>query len=533
MADKFLTHTAEQVDSAIDDINTHKANTNNPHSVTAAQVGLGNVDNTSDADKPVSTAVGLALADKVDKIAGKGLSTNDYTDEEKSKVGNAQPALTESQLAAVNSGANSTNIAQIATNTSDIADLKKKSTIVYGFHVNPNESDPFDAVTYLLDAKGMTPAKMGENAFNPGSWGDAWFIPKPCMVKSDGTVDYYLNPNDYSKKVDGTASDVSDVNYDGNAMLEWPLIWYKVEEGSEDGEWSFFISPVQIDEDYVCYSNYDSKDHIIPHFYTAIYNGTGTTKLRSISGVKLTSANGNGSTTVNQEVAHATENNTTSDVEWYTSVWADEFLFFALCYLISKSLDLQSSFGQGISARVSGSTYASDQALKEDYETGTLNDKGLFWGDTNPTTGTETAVKVFGRENPWGCVFNRVAGFMNVSYDCKVKMTYGKADGSTAIGYNQTGNGYIANGVLPNSNGYVKAMRGSKYGLIPKTIVSSAPSTYYCDYYYQNNISNGYLRLGGRAGTGSACGFYVGVHGAPSVSHWAIAAALSLKPLLK
>lgn len=37
-------------------VNAHAGLTNNPHSVNAAQVGLGNVDNTSDADKPVSTA---------------------------------------------------------------------------------------------------------------------------------------------------------------------------------------------------------------------------------------------------------------------------------------------------------------------------------------------------------------------------------------------------------------------------------------------------------------------------------------------
>lgn len=37
-------------------LDTHIANTGNPHSVTKAQVGLGNADNTSDADKPISTA---------------------------------------------------------------------------------------------------------------------------------------------------------------------------------------------------------------------------------------------------------------------------------------------------------------------------------------------------------------------------------------------------------------------------------------------------------------------------------------------
>jgi hypothetical protein len=56
-------------DSAVSWINTngasilsHIASTENPHGVTKSQVGLGNVDNTSDANKPISTAVALALA---------------------------------------------------------------------------------------------------------------------------------------------------------------------------------------------------------------------------------------------------------------------------------------------------------------------------------------------------------------------------------------------------------------------------------------------------------------------------------------
>lgn len=42
--------------------NTHIARTDNPHATTKAQVGLGNVDNTSDANKPVSTAQAAADA---------------------------------------------------------------------------------------------------------------------------------------------------------------------------------------------------------------------------------------------------------------------------------------------------------------------------------------------------------------------------------------------------------------------------------------------------------------------------------------
>lgn len=46
---------------ANEEIAEHAASTNNPHDVTAEQVGLGNVDNTSDKDKPVSTAQAEAI----------------------------------------------------------------------------------------------------------------------------------------------------------------------------------------------------------------------------------------------------------------------------------------------------------------------------------------------------------------------------------------------------------------------------------------------------------------------------------------
>ena len=42
-------------------LNTHILDKNNPHQVTKTQVGLSNVDNTSDIDKPISTAVQSAL----------------------------------------------------------------------------------------------------------------------------------------------------------------------------------------------------------------------------------------------------------------------------------------------------------------------------------------------------------------------------------------------------------------------------------------------------------------------------------------
>ena len=55
-------------------VNQHIANKSNPHGVTKAQVGLGNANNTSDANKPVSTAQASAIADA--KAAGTAAQTS-------------------------------------------------------------------------------------------------------------------------------------------------------------------------------------------------------------------------------------------------------------------------------------------------------------------------------------------------------------------------------------------------------------------------------------------------------------------------
>lgn len=53
------------------DLTTHISDLANPHSVTKAQVGLSNVDNTSDANKPISSTTQIALNDKADLVSGK------------------------------------------------------------------------------------------------------------------------------------------------------------------------------------------------------------------------------------------------------------------------------------------------------------------------------------------------------------------------------------------------------------------------------------------------------------------------------
>ena len=120
--------------------------------------------------------------------------------------------------------------------------------VVYGFHIDSSESDPAASVTYIKDAVGMAPAYMDftNNKFVYGSWEDAFFMPRPCMLKYDGNVAYYLDPDDYTKKTDGTLSDVADDTYAGNAMMEWgkdnQKIWYKIVPDSDPTSANVYIS---------------------------------------------------------------------------------------------------------------------------------------------------------------------------------------------------------------------------------------------------------------------------------------------------
>ena len=164
----------------------------------------------------------------------------------------------------------------------------QEQTIIYGWSIDPEESDPAAAITYLEDAVGMTPAAMGTSSFSYGSWGNAFFIPRPCMVKYDGTVDYYLDPDNYAKKIDGTTSDYNNLAYEGNCMLEWPIIWWKYVSGNTTGAGSFYCSNKKVDDSYECWCNYDANNSITNHFYTAAFNGIiYNGKMRSIAGYKL------------------------------------------------------------------------------------------------------------------------------------------------------------------------------------------------------------------------------------------------------
>ena len=392
-----------------------------------------------------------------------------------------------------------------------------KYSYLFGYDLFLTNSNPAARVSYPsdVDNAGFTPAAMNfsTGVFNYGGWPSApgeKFMPRPCMLTYAGVVDHYLNPNDYTKKTDGTASSVTSTAFGGNAMMEWPKIWVK--RWTEGNVYKFRCCDIQMDEDYECWCNYDRNNNEIDHFYTPIYFGSNVSnRMRSISG----QAN-SVSTTADTEITLAKANG----ADWYTEVLADRLLIQDLLVMMGKTTECQTAFGHGRCK--SNNTSAIGQ--------GTMNTKGLFWGSTNQTDG----VKVFGMENWWGNLWRRTAGWIVVNGIQKVKITRNTKDGSTVTDYNTTGNGYISiSGATPTgtSGGYISGMKTEKFGRIPYQASGSA-STYEADGLWFNNSGTFYALVGGYWGNGLLVGpFYAHLSDTASSSHSHRGAALSCKPL--
>ena len=409
--------------------------------------------------------------------------------------------------------------------TNRISVIPKKREYFFGYDLDTANPNPTERVTYPSDVDNIvfTPAAMnfttgtfnyGDWAFNPGEK----FMPRPCMLTYAGVVDHYLNPNDYTKKVDGSDSKVSDKLFDGNAMMEWPKIYTKRWE--ENGIYHFRCSDVPQDDDWDCWCNYDRYDNQTDHFYTAIYFGSKVNnRLRSISG-QSNSVNISGEL----EITYATANGS----NWFTEVLVDRLLLQDLLVMMAHSTNCQTAFGYGAC-----NIYSYD-AL----EPGTMDTKGMFWGSDDQTSG----VKVFGMENVWGNLWRRTAGWITDNNSTgivyKVKLTRGTHDGSTVTDYNINGDGYkvIQTSTLFDQlakGAYINSMLTKGFGRLPLTLAGSS-STYETDgAWMPDKTSYGpfYALVGGGEDNRSLAGpFSAWLYNVVSVNENNFGTALSYKP---
>ena len=156
---------------------------------------------------------------------------------------------------------------------------------VFGFIEHMDILSPSQRIEYIGMNKDYKPVAITKGGgYSLNSWADFPWLKanKPYMVKADGTPDYRLDENDYTKKEDGAASDVSNASYDGGAFA-WATKIYKYEKmvGSDRiVKWSFEKRDGYEPVGFVDPDNKELEGVWIPMFYGSIID----TKMKCIAG---------------------------------------------------------------------------------------------------------------------------------------------------------------------------------------------------------------------------------------------------------
>ena len=393
-----------------------------------------------------------------------------------------------------------------------------KEAVRYGIKIKKSDSNPATRMTYTYDAVGMTPAKMNytTGAFDYGSWGDAWFIKKnkPVMLKSNGTEDYELNPDDYSKKADGSVSDYNNLSYDGNVMARIPLVYVSM---TQDSTYEYItISNKKFDDTYKAIAHTKSDGSVVKNIYLACFKGyISSSKARSISG-----KNDKDAYSIQQWTNYATANGT----GWNIGTWGQRMLINSLLWIIGRSDDTQTAFGRGniYSLRDTATIGGGNSGYNYMIDTGNLYNKGQFFGYNDDYH----QVKVFHIEGWWGDRDNYIHGLMCVS-SSSVKVSLTGPYNYTGSGYTTVSGSYIISG---GGGGYGTTTMTNEYGRFA-TAANGSPSTYTCDWHqfrYSSLYPVYFAYVGGFCNDGECCGAsHVVIFHADSSSDWYVGASIS------
>ncbi len=361
--------------------------------------------------------------------------------------------------------------------------------VVYGYKKSITNAYPETRIEYLEDCADFEPAYMdyAKGEFNYGSWKDAFFLQlRPVMLNFDGTVAYELDPNDYSKKKDGTPSDIENETFNGNAMIGIPTVWFKREtKGDEE---YVYVSNIQADSSYRAYAHMSntSTGDLMRYTYIPIYNGfiDASGRLRSLSNKTVNSV----SKTI--FALHDAVNlcNPLNTHMWEIETKADAEMLIDLLTLMGKTTDTAKVFGYGNSSGFKTNT-------------GSMNDKGLFYGFNDYSHG----VKVFGVEHFWGHLRHFLAGSIWYPYQKQlyVKMTYSTHDNTNVVGYFNSDNtftvlSYYQKRTLPfitsSLSGYISKTRVDQFGRYINAVPNGTENTYECDFiqFANSNVSSYY-----------------------------------------
>ena len=335
---------------------------------------------------------------------------------------------------------------------------------------------------------------------------------KRCMLKDDGTVNYWLDPNNSTKKADGTDAVLDGT--DGQMMSYIPAHWWKYEYSGGKHYW--FVSPTSISGWEYFPGGY------VGSFEAAMYDSSagGIVAAADIT----TSMYASGDKLVSLPNVYPKTNEMRSEYRAAAAergrgwVQQDNYLYAALARLAIieyGDLNLQARIGMG-RTELSGGAWEADSYISA---------CGLSLSDGNGTNsvsngGTSYATDYMtyrGVENLWGHIWKFLDGVNIHNSTANGSRLYLCEDPANYA--DNTDENYTLAGNLAEDDGYGGDFVPTPKGFYPSTVGASS-STKLSDYYYTSfdstpddgwrvALAGGYALNGGVAGVFDVYSHYV------------------------
>ena len=276
-----------------------------------------------------------------------------------------------------------------------------------------------------------------------------------CVVNADGTVNYYLNPDNSNFKEDGTPSVLTGA--DGNVMVEIPKHYIKVETVGNVDSFSVSLTPEAgyvLDPAFLKWNGTGMVE--VPYGYFRAYEGfVSGGKLLSVSGVTPTRT---------QTIATFRGQAIANGAGWHLTDWNLLNTIKRLCYIEFCDFIVTKYLGNGNNTGTDfGITTGQSNALGNRSSNSTHNDKYMSYR---------------GIENMYADIWEFVDGVNINNYQFYVTGNYSTFQSNVFTG------DYVAKGPLTvagASNSLIKRCAVSADGGFIPTVIGGSTTTFYGD----------------------------------------------------
>ena len=544
------------------------------------EVDLTGYYNKTQVDKAIKDSEArstAAIALKVDKVDGKQLSTNDYTTAEKqevAKIANKVDKVKGKQLSTEDyTTAEKTKLGGIANNANNYT----HPTTAGNKHI-PAGGTPGQ----ILVNTGDGTAEWQDNQGGGGgtidytglediySYGVEWDttvadpaltrIGNPLLHKSlpiqsqykgcvanNGVINYYLDPNDWSKKITGEDSVLDGT--DGTVRVHTPKFYGKSGTNVQDSNKKWVrISTIKMDDTWI-----EIPEMLIDAYRSTVDTTTSATP-KAVSVVNTTAQfRGGGNRTANDtyldtdafrsDLGKPRTNISRANMRTYATnagsemlcyeyykwifywAWVIEYATFNSQAAYNAELTAegyhQGGLGDGVTTW-DGTSWNNYNGYYPLTPCGYCNEFGNFTGvkdlaipETVVSETVTVATKTFkvprwrGFDNPFGDIWTNLDGVILERTAANQPSSVYTTTDTSAFGDDNTAKGKMTvAGTEVASDGYIKAFDLGEKGEIIPSAVGGSNTTYMCDYHYCNASSTALrtLLVGGRAHTGGDAG---------------------------